>query len=57
MNIVINHITNSNKYEKDLVSKMGGNVIVTEADKLFLAGKEEGLAESQKIITEKKLMI
>ena len=57
MNMVIKHVANGNKCEKDLVSKMGGNVIVTEADKFFFAGKEEGRAECQEIIAEKDEII
>lgn len=61
IDMVIMHVTNGNKNERDLVNKMGGNVIITEADKIFFAGKAEGraegMAENQKTIEEKQKTI
>ena len=61
IDMVIMHVTNGNKNERDLVNKMGGNVIITEADKIFFAGKAEGraegMAEKQKTIEEKQKTI
>lgn len=45
MKIIIRHITNGNTIEERLVSAMGGNIIVTEADKIRAAGLSEGRAE------------
>ncbi len=45
MKIIIRHITNGNTIEERLVSAMGGNIIVTEADKIRAAGHSEGLSE------------
>ncbi|MBQ8913633.1 MAG: hypothetical protein IJ054_06275 [Lachnospiraceae bacterium] len=55
--MVIRHVTNGNENEKDMVIRMGGNVIVTKADIAYNAGKkegrEEGRQENAKIIAEK----
>ncbi len=47
MKIIIRHITNGNTIEERLVSAMGGNIIVTEADKIRAAGHSEGLSEGR----------
>ncbi|MBQ9609425.1 MAG: hypothetical protein IJV15_08290 [Lachnospiraceae bacterium] len=52
MDMIIRHVTNGNENERNLVKNMGGHVIVTEADKIFWAGKDEGRAESAEIIAE-----
>ena len=39
--MIIRHVANGNINEKELMNKMGGNVIVTEADRIFWAAKEE----------------
>ena len=38
--MIIRHVANGNINEKELMNKMGGNVIVTEADKIFWAAKD-----------------
>ena len=47
MDMIIRHVTNGNENERNLVKNMGGHVIVTEADKIFWAGKDEGRAEGK----------
>jgi len=43
VNTIIKHITNGNDYEERLVNTMGGTLIVTEADKIYYAAKEEDI--------------
>ena len=47
MAIILKHVTNGNKNEERLVNTMCGNVIVTEADKIYYSGVAEGEARGE----------
>lgn len=53
MKMIIKHVANGNINEKELVNKMGGNVIVTKADISYNAGKKDATEKYDKIIAEK----